>query len=734
VTVTTAKAPRALLASVWGSYRPEGARDLRYDFLRGFAVLAMVVDHIGGPSWLYAITGGNRFYTSAAEGFIFLSGLLVGIVYGRIVQRDGLAVGIRKALERAVVLYLLTVGVTFPLLLVSEMLDLPWATGVFLTDPMAVVIGVLTLHRTYYLIDVMVLYTLLLVLAPGALYLLLQGQTRLLLGLSWALWLAFQIAPDQAEVPWPIAGNYLFHFSAWQVFFFTGMALGYHRHRIARWFPPARQRLLLVLSGLAFAGLLVLYRLGDSVWQGLAGKNPALIDPSDLLVLLFGKGDVRPGRVLASIVVFGFLFLLTTVAWRPLSRALGWLLLPLGQNALYAYTAHIVIVVLLAMAFQPLGQTDRQVRALNTALQVGAILLIWLLVRYRVFFPSPAHRVRWALVPATLGMVALVVMPLDPSPTQPGWEAPAAQTAASDRRGANAFGTPIPRGAGAPPPPVFTAAQPLPAPRHAASARAGTSTNVLPEYVGPIRGRFVDQVFYSRALNRDMSYFVYLPSDYDEAGRGYPVLYLLHGASGSAEEWPAYGVVDALDRAITGHEVEPYIVVLPEGEWGYWVNHADGGERWGDYLTRDLVTHVDTTYRTLRRPYRRAVGGLSMGGSGALVQAFTHPDVFGVVGAHSPSLREDNAVVPILGEGAEFAARDPLSLAYTASGLDRFQIWLDAGEEDPWYPRVVELHEALATRGIDHELRLWPGEHDGDYWISHIPDYLRFYSHALTNR
>src|SRR5581483_7778708 len=84
----------------------------------------MVVDHIGGPSWLYAITGGNRFYTSAAEGFIFLSGLLVGIVYGRIVQRDGLAVGMRKALERAVVLYLLTVGVTFPLLLVSEMLDL----------------------------------------------------------------------------------------------------------------------------------------------------------------------------------------------------------------------------------------------------------------------------------------------------------------------------------------------------------------------------------------------------------------------------------------------------------------------------------------------------------------------------------------------------------------------------------------------------------------------------------
>jgi len=227
---------------------------------------------------------------------------------------------------------------------------------------------------------------------------------------------------------------------------------------------------------------------------------------------------------------------------------------------------------------------------------------------------------------------------------------------------------------------------------------------------------------------------VYLPPDYDAAGRSYPVLYLLHGASGSAEEWPAYGVVDALDRAITAREVEPYLMVLPEGEWGYWINHADNGERWGDYLTRDLVTHVDTTYRTLRRPYRRAVGGLSMGGSGALVQAFNHPDVFGVVGAHSPSLREDNEVVPILGEGAEFAARDPLSLARTAPGLDHAQIWLDAGEDDPWQPRVVELHETLTAQGIEHEVHLWPGEHDGDYWMTHIPDYLRFYSYALTNR
>src|SRR5579859_2269688 len=57
------------------TYAPEAGRDLRIDLLRGLAVLAMVIDHIAGPSKLYLITGGNHFYTSAAEGFIFLSGL-----------------------------------------------------------------------------------------------------------------------------------------------------------------------------------------------------------------------------------------------------------------------------------------------------------------------------------------------------------------------------------------------------------------------------------------------------------------------------------------------------------------------------------------------------------------------------------------------------------------------------------------------------------------------------------
>jgi enterochelin esterase-like enzyme len=733
VAVAEPRQTRALLASISGAYQLQGTRDLRFDFIRGFAVLAMVVDHIGGPSWLYTITGGNKFYTSAAEGFIFISGLLIGLVYRRIIEREGLAAGIRKALERAGVLYLLSVGVTLPLLVISEMLDLPWATGVYFTDPPALVIGVLTLHRTYYLIDVMVLYTLLLALAPLALYGLARGHTRLILLASWALWLAFQIAPDGADIPWPIQGNYLFHFSAWQVFFFTAMVIGYHRQRIAGWFSRRTQWVLFGLSALGFALLVWLYRVGDRVWQTLPWSNPVFADPNSLLVLAFGKGDVRPGRIVASIVVFGFIFLLVTLFWRPLYRALGWLLMPLGQNALYAYTAHIVLLVMLTITLLPFTSLDRQLRWLNTLIQLAGILVLWGLIHWRLFFPTPQNRLRWALVPAALALATVLVVPLDPSPTQAGWEEPPG-AATSPRRAANAFGTPIPRGANPNALPLPEARR-LPEPRRGPQmVRAATGTNALPEYVGPIRGQFLELAFFSRALNREMQYYLYLPPDYNESGRAYPVLYLLHGASGDAAEWPVYGFVDILDRSMQAQEIEPFIAVLPQGEFGYWINHAEGGYRWGDYVTPDLVGHIDSTYRTLRRPHRRAIGGLSMGAHGALVQAFRHPDVFGIVGAHSPSLRENNALVEFLGEGAEFAARDPISLARTMPNLDHQQIWIDMGEDDPWLLRTWLLHATLTERSIAHEWHLWPGDHNMEYWTAHTPDYLRFYSRALTRR
>src|SRR5215218_6023927 len=87
--------------SYQASAEGSGTRDLRVDLLRGFCVFAMVVDHFGGDSWLYAVTGGNRFYVSAAEGFIFISGFVMGQAYRSKRDRSGLTAAMSDALRRA---------------------------------------------------------------------------------------------------------------------------------------------------------------------------------------------------------------------------------------------------------------------------------------------------------------------------------------------------------------------------------------------------------------------------------------------------------------------------------------------------------------------------------------------------------------------------------------------------------------------------------------------------------
>jgi enterochelin esterase-like enzyme len=107
------------------------------------------------------------------------------------------------------------------------------------------------------------------------------------------------------------------------------------------------------------------------------------------------------------------------------------------------------------------------------------------------------------------------------------------------------------------------------------------------------------------------------------------------------------------------------------------------------------------------------------------------------VGAHSPSLRaadELGELETVLGTGVEYESRDPVNLAATSRGLRRVQIWIDAGEEDPWLERVEVLHQTLEARGIDHEWNVLPGEHSGEYWQRNMVTYLRFYDRVLNWR
>lgn len=719
----------------WGPYVPGVAgRDERIDLLRGLAVVAMVVDHLAGPSVLYALTGGNRFYTSAAEAFILISGLVMGLVYRKLTERLGLAGSLQRAMERAATLYLVTVTLTLLFLPISELLQMEWAQRVDLRDPLGLVISVLTLHRTYYLVDIPLLYTLLLLVSPLALVLLAQRRTGLMLAASWVLWAVFQVFPGQAAAPWGIEGNHLFFFSAWQVFFFTGLALGWHHAELTERLARFPRRAALVASSVGFAALIALYAFSERLPEIFASDvERAAGVQLFLLEAVFSKADVRVGRILATVIVLGFLYLLVTEAWRPIRAGLGWLLLPLGQNALYAYVGHVVLAVPVKLIAGALASSGGPPEAVNALAEVVGLIVIWLAIRGRVLFVDPARGPARYMWPATAIALCLFTLSIHASLALP----PVAMAAAPDTdpraaRIARAFGTPIPGRPVLTPAPGGAAAV---APTRGANEAASDATpaEALSDLVGPIQGTVEVSELYSPALDRVMPYMVYLPPGYERSGRRYSVLYMLHGNSGHYEEWAAYGLIGRADEMIVSGEIQPLIIVLPQGDYSYWVNLVDGGPAYGDYLALDVVRHVGRTYRVLSGAENRAIGGLSMGGTGALVGAFVRPNVFSVVGAHSPSLPEEGAR-PFLGSGADFARRAPIALAESEPWLEELSIWIDMGNEDPWLARGQLLHTALEQRCVAHEWHELAGDHWGGYWEENIPAYLRFYDSALNSR
>lgn len=380
-----ATAPRrrvsvAALAGIFASWRYAGGRrDLRFDLLRGLAVIAMIADHVGGQeSWLYTLTGGNRFWVSAAEGFVCISGLVMGIVYPAVIARGGIGGAVKKAMRRAGTLYLLTVALTLSTAALAYTLQLPWAPHVDAAALPGFVVGVLTLHRAFYLTDVLLLYTLLIVIAAGAIYLLGTARTWIVLTASWSLWGLWQIWPQQAALPWTITDNGVFQLSAWQLLFFNGLVIGFHRKALAARFGWLTGSGALLISGALFASSLAVYNAGMAPLIWLTGR-----DANWLAANLFSKSDERIGRVIAFTIFALFVVSLVTNLWRPLYRGFGWLLLPLGQNALLAYGLHLFVISLTTLAGPHLFGAGTFTAAQNAALQASGIVLIWAVVVLR---------------------------------------------------------------------------------------------------------------------------------------------------------------------------------------------------------------------------------------------------------------------------------------------------------------------------------------------------------------
>jgi enterochelin esterase-like enzyme len=271
-----------------------------------------------------------------------------------------------------------------------------------------------------------------------------------------------------------------------------------------------------------------------------------------------------------------------------------------------------------------------------------------------------------------------------------------------------------------------------------------------------VKGCIKDRTIHSRALCKPMRLRLYLPPYYGEFDVRYPVVYLLHPWGEDEHYWTdELRFHQVADHLINAGTIPPFIAVMPQGDKSFFVNAEDpGGDfsmivrlapdfyagaldgygDYADYILQDVIPAVERTEQTRTDRAGRVIGGVSMGGAGAAVLAFTHPRHFGAVGIHSPFLFTAERLGPpwIFGLGDEeaFARLDPVHLAKRLSPGDALRIHVDCGADDEMgmSAPTADLHYALVERDVPHAYVSLPGRHNADYWRANLAQYLGFYA------
>ena len=244
----------------------------------------------------------------------------------------------------------------------------------------------------------------------------------------------------------------------------------------------------------------------------------------------------------------------------------------------------------------------------------------------------------------------------------------------------------------------------------------------------------------SQAMGRNIKNVVILPLGYyDSTNMQYPVLYLLHGAEGCYNDWSRKADLHLLADAYS------VIIVCPDGQdsW-YFDSPVDPKMQFETYVSKELVTHIDSHYHTYANRYMRAITGLSMGGHGALFLAWRHPDVFWSCGSMSGNM--DITQFPDrwhikdrLGEYEKNAKRwREHSVCNLVDQLKDCplkpaqNIIIDDGLNDIFVKNNIALHEQLVAKGIDHDFTVRPGRHSWNYWVNSLDYHMLFFHKAFV--
>jgi putative tributyrin esterase len=222
-----------------------------------------------------------------------------------------------------------------------------------------------------------------------------------------------------------------------------------------------------------------------------------------------------------------------------------------------------------------------------------------------------------------------------------------------------------------------------------------------------------------------------------DSGPGpFPVFYLLHGLSDDHSIWLRR---TSIERYVAG---VPMIVVMPTTHRGFYTNgRSPATYRYEDHMVKDVVGFVDRVFPTIRGRQGRVIGGLSMGGYGALKLALKYPEVFCAATSHSGAMSGplltawterpefDPEFAAIFGKDYLGGEDDLIALAKKCTKRPALRI--DCGREDFLIEHNRAFVRELTKMGFEHEYEEFGGAHNWEYWDAHVKEAIGFHRKVL---
>lgn len=254
--------------------------------------------------------------------------------------------------------------------------------------------------------------------------------------------------------------------------------------------------------------------------------------------------------------------------------------------------------------------------------------------------------------------------------------------------------------------------------------------------------------FFSNSLRREVTVHAIVPVDQYSPSNGttlngaapFKSLYLLHGFHGSGTDWLYNTQIRDLAAQ---HNIA---VFLPSGENHFYVDDVEKNELFGQFIGDELVAFTRAMFPLSTKREDTFIGGLSMGGYGALRNGLKYNNQFGKVIALSsalvtyrmlePELQNNDGIVPpsyfprVFGQVEQLRGSDRDLEALVAGILERQdempELYLCCGDQDFLLDVNVRFHQYLDSIGVAHVYEQTPGVHDWDYWRKHIATGLKW--------